>query len=101
MVIAIDEEQIQRVILNLISNCVKFAPNSRITRDLVLEEKSNNVCILITDHGQGISEDKLKRIFNPFYYIGETLIKTEEGSGVGLYLAKRIISFTWWYNNCY
>lgn len=89
MVIAIDEEQIQRVILNLISNCVKFAPNSRI--DISIEEKSNNVCILITDHGQGISEDKLKRIFNPFYYVGETLIKIEEGSGVGLYLAKRII----------
>ena len=90
IVTAIDREKIERVILNLLSNAIKFTPQlGKIS--VHLERLENQAKIQIQDTGIGIANDKLEGIFLKFYQIDNKLVKPSEGSGIGLYIVKRLI----------
>jgi len=84
-----DSRRMQQVLINLISNAIKYG-NDNTHVDIQTEENDNVVCITIIDQGQGISEDKLSQIFIPFNRLGaeKTSVK---GTGIGLALSKRLI----------
>ncbi|MFP4661522.1 MAG: sensor histidine kinase [Halanaerobiales bacterium] len=89
-VIAVDPENLERVILNLISNAVKFTETGdSISVNLIAKEES--VDIVISDTGIGIDEDKQKHIFELFRQADESFSRRAEGSGIGLYIVKQII----------
>lgn len=86
----IDTNKIERCILNLLSNSIKFTPDGgRIY--VSINANNNEVIIKVHDTGTGIPEDKLKNIFNRFYQADSSLHRNTEGSGLGLYIVKGLI----------
>lgn len=86
----IDTNKIERSILNLLSNSIKFTPSGgRIY--VSINVNNNEVIIKVQDTGIGIPEDKLKNIFNRFYQADSSLHRSSEGSGLGLYIVKWLI----------
>ena len=84
-----DDSRMQQVLINLISNAIKYGDDNTHV-DIKTEENDNFVCITIIDQGKGISEDKLSQMFIPFNRLGaeKTSVK---GTGIGLALSKRLI----------
>ena len=89
-IIAIDNEKIERVILNIVSNAIKFSdPGGEIC--IYLTEKDDFIQISIKDNGIGIEEKYLSSLFERFQQVDKTLHRNTEGSGLGLSLVKSII----------
>ncbi len=82
-----DKEVMKRILLNLISNAIKFGDKKqKIQIDLNSEE--DYVFINVKDEGRGIPRNKLDVIFERFGQVDNSLSRECEGSGVGLYLVK-------------
>lgn len=89
-IIACDPEKIERILLNLLSNSIKYTnKNGNIYVDLEVDEEKINISV--RDDGEGISKDKLPIIFNRFVQDDEKLTKKCEGSGIGLSLVKSLV----------
>ena len=87
---ACDPFNIERVILNLISNAVKFTnPGDIIT--LKLEKEADEIIISVRDTGIGIEDKNQKIIFEQFRQVDQSFHKKREGSGIGLYLVESIV----------
>ncbi len=81
---------LQMAFNNLIENALKYSPKDSAIK-VVLANKENHCQIGITDEGNGIpDEDKLK-IFEKFYRIGSDATQKSKGTGLGLFLVKRIV----------
>ncbi|MGO0901203.1 sensor histidine kinase [Clostridioides difficile] len=90
MRVGLDPESIERIILNILSNSIKFTLEGG--EILVgIYKKGETVEILIKDTGIGIEKDKLSDIFNRFKQIENSGISNEFGSGIGLCLTKSLI----------
>ncbi|MGL5348719.1 MAG: PAS domain-containing sensor histidine kinase [Peptostreptococcaceae bacterium] len=88
-IIAFDPDNMERIILNLVSNAIKFnKPNGKIE---VTVECSNDIKITIKDTGVGIPPEKLETIFERFEQVQNKLKNEREGSGIGLYLVKSLV----------
>lgn len=83
-----DVVQLEKVIYNLLSNAFKYTPPGG-SISLSVQEYENNVMILISDTGVGISEENLDKIFDRFYQVDNK--DNQKGTGIGLALAKSII----------
>jgi signal transduction histidine kinase len=80
-----DEDRIRQVLINLVSNALKYAPDSsRIT--VKLEQAGPVVTSSVCDEGPGIPEDEHSRIFEKFYRCGD-----REGAGLGLAVCRSIV----------
>ncbi len=91
-IIACDPEKIERVMLNLISNAIKFSnPNSEILINVNALSKSNTFEIAVKDTGIGIEKQNLDNIFNKFYQEDKSLSRHAEGNGIGLSLVKSLV----------
>lgn len=88
-IIACDPDMIERILLNLISNAVKFTDKNG-TISVILAKDKDNIFLTVKDTGIGIPEDKLNRIFDIFNK-DETLVRNKEGTGLGLYLVKAFV----------
>lgn len=85
-----DEEKLDIVIYNLLSNAFKFTPAHRkITLKISCLDHSDFVTIQVIDEGIGVAENQLEAIFELYY---EAEHQNQKGSGIGLALAKNIIS---------
>lgn len=89
-IVACDEQRIERVILNLISNSIKFSnPGGSIHVNII--DKGDKVEVSVSDNGIGIDEENLKNIFSRFSQVDKSLSRIAEGSGMGLSLVKSIV----------
>ncbi|MDB5396672.1 MAG: sensor signal transduction histidine kinase, partial [Rhodospirillales bacterium] len=84
-----DALKLKQVVLNVLSNAIKFTPNGGSVR-IALETDSQNVMVTITDTGCGIPESDLDRVTLPFVQIDSSLARRHPGTGLGLAIAKRI-----------
>lgn len=89
-IIACDPNKIERIILNLISNAIKFT-NARGSIFINLIDKGDIVEILIKDSGIGIDKKHLNNIFKRFHQIDKSLSRNAEGSGIGLSLVNSLV----------
>ena len=90
VIMAIDPNIIERIILNLLSNSIKFTnPGGKIYVNIY--NKEDQVEIEICDNGIGIPQDKLNIIFERFGQVDKTLYRNLEGSGIGLSLVKSLV----------
>ena len=89
-IIACDTEKIERIVLNLISNAIKFSDQGD---EIIVDIKDKNefVEISVKDNGIGIEEEHLDVIFDRFKQIDKSLSRNTEGTGVGLSLVKSIV----------
>ena len=83
-----NEEMLKQVWINLIDNAVKFVPRCG-TVKLEIFEKSNTLCVKISNTGSEIPQEKLDKIFNKFYQADES--HATKGNGIGLAIVKRIV----------
>lgn len=85
-----DPEMIERIMLNLISNALKFTDvNGTIIVSLTFDSK--DAIISVQDSGIGIPQDKLQSIFNRFEQVDNSFVKNHCGSGIGLNLVKELV----------
>jgi PAS domain S-box-containing protein len=89
-----DSARLIQILLNLVSNAIKFTDTGGITIGLkVLDESSNNIRIRfeVTDTGIGIAEDKLGTIFESFKQAEADTTRKYGGTGLGLAISKRLV----------
>ncbi|RZL48959.1 MAG: PAS domain S-box protein [Pedobacter sp.] len=85
-----DKERVSQVVTNLITNAIKYSPNS--TKIIVHTSIQNrNIIVCIEDFGIGIAEDKLNKVFEQFYRVSGNMQHTFPGLGLGLYISSEII----------
>ena len=89
-IIACDPEKIERVILNLISNSIKFTDSGG-SIFINIIDKGNIIEIEVKDTGIGIDEESLNRIFKRFHQVDTALSRNSEGTGIGLSLVKSLV----------
>ncbi len=85
-----DRDRISQVLINLISNAIKYSPN----RDKVVVSMKNgneNILVSVKDYGIGMDKDEAEKIFDRFYRVKDVNDKTFPGLGIGLYISKEII----------
>jgi len=87
---AFDEEKIERILLNLISNATKFTKPGA-TIEVSVYDKNEDIIISVKDNGRGIPEDKLSQIFQRFKQVDHLLSRSHEGSGIGLSIVKSLV----------
>ncbi|MDW8801790.1 HAMP domain-containing sensor histidine kinase [Clostridium sp. A1-XYC3] len=88
---AIDEEKYERILLNLLSNAIKFTPEGKAIY-VNISYKNRKATITVRDEGIGIPKEKQELIFERFGQVDSTLSRQAEGTGVGLSLAKSLIT---------
>jgi signal transduction histidine kinase len=91
VVIELDRTRIEQVLRNLISNSIKFTERGTIKIKSVLNKKSGEVIVSVSDTGLGIPEDILPKIFGKFVTKGHDR-ENLSGNGLGLFLCKGIIN---------
>ncbi|MBI5051887.1 MAG: hypothetical protein HZB52_01300 [Chloroflexi bacterium] len=84
-----DAAQIERVLLNLLHNAIKFTPQDGVIVIRARDQNEDGVMIEVADNGGGISHEDLPRIFERFYR-GDRARSTQ-GTGLGLAVAKHIV----------
>ena len=84
-----DRLLLQMLANNLIDNAIKYSPKeSPVT--VLLSEADNKIIFQVKDEGRGIAAEERDKIFNKFYRIGNPATKAAKGTGLGLYLTKKI-----------
>jgi signal transduction histidine kinase len=84
-----DRRRVEQILLNLISNAVKFTEKGSITITCGPEEKG--VAVRVTDTGIGIRPEDLGLIFKPFQQIDSGMTRKYEGTGLGLSISRRLV----------
>ncbi len=85
-----DERKLKQILLNLVSNSVKFTPaGGRIEISASLDAPSG-LSILVQDTGIGIPASDLERVLEPFVQVENSLTRSYQGSGLGLPLAAKM-----------
>lgn len=85
-----DEGKINRVVSNLLSNALKFAPKQgRITITAV--EKPQIIEISVTDNGEGIPSEDQEKVFEKFYQVQKRKLGRKTGTGLGLPLCRQLV----------
>jgi signal transduction histidine kinase len=85
-----DELMMQLLINNLIDNAIKYSPKDQPV-SLQLVQKQGKAHLVVYDYGKGIPDADKKRIFEKFYRSGDENTRTTKGTGLGLYLCRKIV----------
>ena len=85
-----DPRAVKQVLLNLITNAIKFTPEGGTVRVEVIEKQAG-VIVKIIDSGIGISQEDIERLAKPFEQVDKEASKQTEGTGLGLALSKSLV----------
>jgi len=85
-----DPRAFKQIVLNLVSNAIKFTERGGVVTVSAAVEGSRLV-LRVTDTGVGIAADDLKRIGDPFFQAGQTYQRRHEGTGLGLSIVKTLV----------
>lgn len=89
-IMAFDGDKIERIMLNLLSNALKFTDRGGKVY-ITMTDKDDNIEISVRDTGVGIPDDKKELIFGRFMQVDKTLKRNNEGTGIGLSLVKSFV----------
>ena len=84
-----DRDRLIQVVINLISNAVKFTDAGFVT--CRARRKRNEVIVSVIDTGMGIAEEDQPKVFEKFKQVGDTLTDKPKGTGLGLSICKQIV----------
>lgn len=84
-----DEQKLKQVLFNLIYNAIKFTKHGSIT--ITAKPFKDHMSISVTDTGEGIAKEHIKRIFSSFYQVKNDPTYTTDGLGLGLSITKKIV----------
>ena len=86
-----DRDSVSRALLNLIDNAIKYSADEKAI-DIVLRQDADHVIIEVRDHGIGISQPDLAKIFEPYFRAQFSDTITRRGAGLGLTLVQQILA---------
>jgi two-component system, OmpR family, sensor histidine kinase CiaH len=81
---------LQILVNNLLENAVKYSPREG-KIECRLQLVNHTIRLQVIDEGQGIPDNEKKKVFDKFYRIGNEATRTTKGTGLGLYLCKKIV----------
>lgn len=88
--IMVDRDKINQVVVNIISNAIKYTPEGG-TISVLCGSRENSLYISVSDTGMGIPEKDLPMIFDRFYRVDKARSRKQGGTGLGLAIAKEIV----------
>lgn len=91
LVVQSDAKWIRFVLVQLLSNAIKYAAGSEQKVHLRAYESEHQIVLEVQDHGIGIPKSDLNRVFRPFF-TGENGRHFKESTGMGLYIAKEVLT---------
>jgi len=83
-----DRAKVEQIVLNLVSNAVKFTASGGAIRLSYEQLDAHRAALHVADTGVGIPQDHLAAIFEPFVQVGRSLISTHDGTGLGLSISR-------------
>jgi signal transduction histidine kinase len=84
-----DEDKVRQVVLNLLSNALKFTPSGgSVTVWCERVDEDRHAAIHVRDTGIGIAAEQLGQVFDPFVQVGRSLSAPTEGAGLGLAISR-------------
>lgn len=86
-----DEGKIRQIFSNLLDNAIKYTPEGRIDVTLTMDTTTNMITIEVKDIGIGLSQDDIHHLFGKFTRGQQGQRSNTEGSGLGLYIAKKML----------
>lgn len=86
-----DPDRLKQVFANLINNALKFCGDDKIV-NITIQKKGRYALCSIQDHGAGIPEDELSKIWERYYKSSSNMVRSSSGSGLGLSIVKEILS---------
>ncbi len=89
-----DESRIQQILVNLISNAIKFTDEGSVSLHISATNAKGNiqqVTFSVTDTGIGISEEALSQLFKPFTQVNTSALRKYGGTGLGLSICKKLV----------
>lgn len=89
-IIGFDLDKMERIVLNLLSNALKFNEKGK-TIQVTIKDYKNNIKISVKDEGIGIPEHYLHKIFDRFKQVKHKSVNSKVGSGIGLSLVKSLV----------
>lgn len=84
-----DPDRMRQVLVNLVSNAVKYSLEGKIK--ITATQENNFITIAVHDAGIGIPADKLQHLFDKFYRVRDEKTEKVEGTGLGLWITKQIV----------
>jgi signal transduction histidine kinase len=85
-----DSEKIKLVMINLLSNALKFTPEGG-TVIISARKDGSNMRVEVKDTGSGIPQDDINRIFDKFQQVDMPINRKQSGTGLGLSIARHIV----------
>ena len=86
-----DKNRFIQVVINLISNAIKFTDKGTISCHA--KQTDNKIQVTVMDTGVGIAHENLEKIFDKFKQVGDTLTNKPSGTGLGLPICKQIVEY--------
>lgn len=86
-----DSFRVRQVLMNLVSNAIKFTQRGFVQIDLRSDAEHGGVQLSVQDTGVGIPEDQIERIFEPFVQLDQRTNRWHQGTGLGLTITRQLI----------
>lgn len=89
-----DSGRIRQILINLVSNAVKFTEKGRVQIDIKMREQSSDNIVIdfkVSDTGIGIPENKIDQLFQSFSQLDDSLSRKYGGTGLGLAISKELV----------
>jgi two-component system, OmpR family, phosphate regulon sensor histidine kinase PhoR len=87
-----DKSALISILLNLIENASKYAPESSAIK-VHLHQKNDRIFLSVADKGKGITDIEKEKVFDKFYRIGNEETRKSKGTGLGLYIVKQLVEY--------
>lgn len=87
-----DEDKLEKIVSNLLTNAFKYTRDEvQLSGEVITEGHATCIVISVKDNGPGIPTEEQELIFNRFYRIEKAENASREGTGIGLYLVKKLV----------
>jgi len=86
-----DPRKVEMILTNLLRNAANYSPEGSTITIEVKAADNTDVLVSVSDEGEGIAQEHLEQIFQPYYRIGNTGLEKVPGRGLGLYIVKKLV----------